>query len=98
MLSLSLQGNKKKIKMMIISTRDFRTNQTKYLNLAKAGEDIVLRSRTGNFKISPVLQDDDILDKEDDMIHRLRHALQEVKDARQGKIKLQTAEELLNEL
>ncbi len=84
--------------MIIISARDFRTNQTKYLNLARAGEDVVLRSRSGNFKISPVLKEDGILDKKNDMMDRLRHALQEVKDARQGKIKLQTAEELLNEL
>ena len=84
--------------MIIISSRDFRTNQTKYLNLARAGEDVVLQSRSGNFKISPVLKEDGILDKKNDMMDRLRHALQEVKDARQGKIKLQTAEELLNEL
>ncbi len=84
--------------MIIISARDFRTNQTKYLNLARAGEDVVLQSRSGNFKISPVLKEDGILDKKNDMMDRLRHALQEVKDARQGKIKLQTAEELLNEL
>ena len=31
--------------MVIVSTRDFRTNQTKYLNLAKAGEHVVLKSR-----------------------------------------------------
>ena len=30
--------------MVIVSTRDFRTNQTKYLNLAKAGEHVVLKS------------------------------------------------------
>ena len=83
--------------MIIISARDFRTNQTKYLNLARAGEDVVLQSRSGNFKISPVLKEDG-LDKKNDMMDRLRHALQEVKDARQGKIKLQTAEELLYEL
>ena len=28
--------------MVVVSTRDFRTNQTKYLNLAKAGEHVVL--------------------------------------------------------
>ena len=37
--------------MVVISTRDFRTNQTKYLNLAKAGEHVVLKSRAGNFRI-----------------------------------------------
>ena len=79
--------------MMIVSTRDFRTNQTKYLNLAKSGEDVVLRSRTGSFKISPITHDDGISSKS-----KLRHALQEVIDSRKGKVKLQTAEELLNEL
>ena len=39
--------------MVVISTRDFRTNQTKYLNLAKAGEHVVLKSRAGNFRIFP---------------------------------------------
>lgn len=83
--------------MMIVSTRDFRTNQTKYLNLAKSGEDVVLRSRTGSFKISPITQDDGISSKAE-FKSQLRHALQEVIDSRKGKIKLQTAEELLNEL
>ena len=39
--------------MVIVSTRDFRTNQTKYLNLAKAGEHVVLKSRAGSFRIYP---------------------------------------------
>lgn len=83
--------------MMIVSTRDFRTNQTKYLNLAKAGEDVVLRSRTGSFKISPITSDDSISSRAE-FKSELRHALQEVIEARKGKVKLQTAEELLNEL
>lgn len=29
--------------MVVVSTRDFRTNQTKYLNLAKAGEHVILK-------------------------------------------------------
>ena len=43
--------------MVIVSTRDFRTNQTKYLNLAKAGEHVVLKSRAGNFRIYPEKSD-----------------------------------------
>ena len=39
--------------MVVVSTRDFRTNQTKYLNLAKAGEYVVLKSRAGSFRIFP---------------------------------------------
>ncbi len=42
--------------MVVISTRDFRTNQTKYLNLAKAGEHVVLKSRAGNFASSPMTE------------------------------------------
>lgn len=82
---------------MIVSTRDFRTNQTKYLNLAKSGEDIVLRSRTGSFKISPITYDDGMSSKAK-FKSELRHALREVLDSRKGKVKLQAAEELLNEL
>lgn len=83
--------------MMIVSTRDFRTNQTKYLNLAKNGEDVVLRSRTGNFRISPITKEDSISNKTN-FRSELRKALQEVLESRKGKVKLQTAEELLNEL
>lgn len=39
--------------MVIVNTRDFRANQTKYLNLAKAGEHVILKSRTGCFRIFP---------------------------------------------
>ena len=39
--------------MVVVSTRDFRTNQTKYLNLAKVGEHVVLKSRAGSFRIFP---------------------------------------------
>ncbi len=83
--------------MMVVSTRDFRTNQTKYLNMAKAGESVVLRSRSGSFKISPISADED-LSSQTEFKAQLRHALQEVMDARQGKLQLQSAEDLLNEL
>lgn len=39
--------------MVVVSTRDFRVNQTKYLNMAKSGEHVVLKSRAGSFRISP---------------------------------------------
>lgn len=83
--------------MLIVSTRDFRANQTKYLNLARSGEDVVLRSRSGSFKISPIAHDYGI-SRKTDFKSELRHALREVIDSREGNAKLQTAEELLNEL
>ena len=45
--------------MVVVSTRDFRTNQTKYLNLAKAGEHVVLKSRVGSFRIFPEDEDEE---------------------------------------
>ena len=83
--------------MVIVSTRDFRTNQTKYLNLAKAGEHVVLKSRAGSFRIFP---DDggDTIDAPRDLIKELRNTLTEVKEAIAGKRKLQSADSLLDEL
>ena len=83
--------------MVVISTRDFRTNQTKYLNLAKAGEHVVLKSRAGSFRIFPD-DESNIIDAPRDLMKELRNALTEVKEAIAGKHKLQSAESLLNEL
>lgn len=49
--------------MQIISLRDFRLNQTKYLELVKKGEDVILKSRSGSFKIQPIGKNDIILTK-----------------------------------
>ena len=83
--------------MVVVSTRDFRTNQTKYLNLAKAGEHVVLKSRAGSFRIFP---DDggDTIDAPRDLMKELRNALTEVKEVIAGKRKLQSADSLLDEL
>lgn len=44
----------KSVKMTIVSCRDFRSNQGKYLELAAKGENVILTSRSGNFRIVPV--------------------------------------------
>ena len=46
--------------MIVISTRDFRTNQTKYLNMVKSGEHVVLKSRAGKFRIFPEMDSETI--------------------------------------
>ena len=51
--------------MLVVSTRDFRTNQTKYLKKANAGEHVILKSRTGSFKIVPISSDDIVSNKRD---------------------------------
>lgn len=84
--------------MLVISTRDFRANQTKFLDMANNGENIVLKSRgKGSFRLVPVREEDVILDKRDVMTE-LEGALQQVKDHMDGKIQLKSAETLLDEL
>lgn len=53
----------RKIKdMVIISSREFRANQSKYLKMVSNGEDVILKSRgNGNFKIVPLTTDDTLL-------------------------------------
>ena len=40
--------------MTIVSTREFRANQGKYLGMALEGHDVVLRSRRGSFRLTPI--------------------------------------------
>lgn len=84
--------------MIVVSTRDFRANQTKFLDMANSGEDVVLRSREkGSFKLVPICIEETVTHKRD-LMAELRDALQEVKDEKAGKHKMKTIEELLNEL
>lgn len=51
--------------MIIISTRDFRANQSKFMDMANNGEDIILKSRkNGSFKLVPVSESDTLISKE----------------------------------
>ncbi len=39
---------------MIVTARDFRANQSKYIGYAHNGEDVILKSRAGYVKLLPV--------------------------------------------
>lgn len=84
--------------MVFVSTRDFRNNQTKYLNLAKAGEYVVLKSRVGNFRIYPEDSNEEAIQVPRNLVVDLKNALSEVKEAIACKRILQSAESLLDEL
>lgn len=49
--------------MTVISIRDFRCNQGKYLSLASNGESVILTSRAGSFRLVPVSPDDSVMTK-----------------------------------
>lgn len=52
--------------MIIVSTRDFRANQGRYLHQARNGEDVIIKSRDhGSFKVTPVTKDDTVYSMEE---------------------------------
>ncbi len=77
--------------MQVVSAREFRSNQGKYLNAAKNGQSVLLTSRYGSFKITPVTE-------EDSLTERICKGLREVKLMEDGIIPKKTIEEFLNEL
>jgi antitoxin (DNA-binding transcriptional repressor) of toxin-antitoxin stability system len=84
--------------MEVITAREFRANQSKYLGLANNGEDVILKSRgLGSFRLTPVTSQDMVTNKPA-LEERLRMALQEVKLMREGKIKELSMDTLLDEL
>ena len=81
--------------MVVVSTRDFRTNQTKYLELAKAGERVILKSRVGNFRFVPEDEDSKTIQTPRELVAELKGALQEIKEVIAEKRTLQSADSFL---
>ncbi len=82
---------KYKVTMEIVSARDFRANQSAVLAKALKGESVLLTSRLGTFKITPVTQ-------EDTLTSRICEGLWEVRDIETGKIAPKTARAFLDKL
>ena len=83
--------------MIVVTGRDYRANLAKYYGLAQKGEDVVAKARYGSWKVVPITEDDVVVNKRD-LPQELRNALMEVKESMEGKKKLMTWEELVNEL
>ena len=83
--------------MVVVTGRDYRANLAKYYGLAQKGEDVVVKARYGSWKVVPITEDDVVVNKRD-LPQELRNALMEVKESMEGKRKLMTWEELINEL
>lgn len=77
--------------MQVVSAREFRANQGKYLIKANAGQSLLLTSRYGSFKIVPISE-------EDNLTTRICKGLQQVKQIEEGKLPSRTIEDLLDEL
>lgn len=83
--------------MVVVTGRDYRDNLAKYYGLAQNGEDVIVKARYGSWKVVPITGDDVVINKRD-LPKELCNALMEVKEAMEGKTKLMSWEELVNEL
>ena len=83
--------------MVVVTGRDFRANTSKYVGVAYRGEDVVVKSRAGSFRIVPITDDDIVINKRD-LAAELRGVLMEAKESIAGIRKLNTLDNLINEL
>ena len=47
--------------MVEVTGRDFRANTAKYVDVAYQGEDVVVKSRAGSFRVVPISEDDIVI-------------------------------------
>ena len=75
--------------MEVVTAREFRSNQGKFLIAAREGQSVLLTSRYGNFKIIPVTSEDMIIERE------LLEAVNQVKDHMEGRLELPNARDIV---
>lgn len=83
--------------MIVVTGRDFRANQAKYVGFAQNGEDVVVKARFGAWRVVPITEDDIVVNKRD-LTEELRGALMEAKEAMEGKRTLSSLSSLINDL
>ncbi len=82
---------------MIVTSREFRANQSRYIGFAHNGEDVILKSRAGSVRLIPV-DTSETKTVSRNLAVELQSALTDIKESMQGKKKLLSWEELLDEL
>jgi len=82
--------------MTIVTTRDFRTNQTKYLDMALRGEQVVLKSRRGSVRLMPVEDEKPKRDVTAEICRGMKHWKEYLETGKSDYFR--PAEELINEL
>lgn len=83
--------------MIVVTGREFRANQSKYVGYALKGEDVIVKARYGTWRIVPLSEDDIVINKRD-LSSELKSALMETKEAKMGKRKLNSLHSLIDEI
>lgn len=68
-----------------------------YFGAASRGEDVIIKSRQGSYRIVPV-KEDDIIVSRDGLTESLYKSFLQLKEAQQGKRKLLSREDLRREM
>ena len=66
--------------MTIVSTRDFRANQTKFVDMALRGEHVVLKSRRGSVRLMPVEDEEKAEEPKRDVTAEICQAMKDWKE------------------
>lgn len=68
--------------MIVISSREFRANTGRYLDMASRGLDVILKSRgLGSFRLTPV-KESDVVMSEKEFYEKLDRSLQQAKEGK----------------
>jgi antitoxin (DNA-binding transcriptional repressor) of toxin-antitoxin stability system len=80
--SIIFAYNLKNDSMIVVSGREFRANQGKYIDMVVDGRDLVLKFRgKGSFKIVPVSEDDTLMSKEE-FYAKIDHSIKQVAEGK----------------
>lgn len=85
----------KRIIMIVLSTREFRSNQGRALKQAINGEDVILTSRYGTFRLTPVTHEDKLIPL---MKSQVKNWFSQAEAIKTGNIDCLNEEEFWNEL
>ena len=68
--------------MLVISSREFRANTGRYLDMAAKGMDVILKSRSlGSFRLSPV-RESDVVMSEKEFYEKLDRSILQAKEGK----------------
>ena len=68
--------------MLVISSREFRANTGRYLDMVAKGMDVILKSRSlGSFRLTPV-KESDVVMSEKDFYEKLDRSILQAKEGR----------------
>lgn len=82
--------------MTIVSTTDFRANQTKYLGMVDRGEAVILKSRRGSYRLMPAEEEEPKRDVTAEICRGMKDWKEYLETGKSDKFV--TWEEMMNEL